>query len=97
MLKIALVGCGKIGQTHAQALAVLEESKFVAACDIELERASSFAARFQVKPYDDLTRMLTENSIEVLCIATPPPDGPGRIFELAAVCDQPHSRRRRLD
>jgi UDP-N-acetyl-2-amino-2-deoxyglucuronate dehydrogenase len=69
----ALVGCGKVGLIHAQALASLAESEFVAVCDVESERAEAFAARFKVQPFDDLTRMLSENQVVVLCIATPHP------------------------
>ena len=38
-VRTALVGCGKVGQIHAQALASLAESEFVAACDVDFERA----------------------------------------------------------
>ena len=41
-VRTALVGCGKVGQIHAQALAALAESEFVAACDVELSRALAF-------------------------------------------------------
>ena len=49
-LRTALVGCGKVGQTHAQALASLPESEFVAVCDVDFERAGSSPDRFQVPP-----------------------------------------------
>ena len=42
-LRTALVGCGKVGQIHAQALATLPESEFVAVCDVDFERAEPFA------------------------------------------------------
>ena len=67
------MGCGKVGQTHAQALASLPESEFVAVCDVDLERARSFASRFQAQPFDDLSRMLADGRLDVLCIATPHP------------------------
>ncbi len=72
-LRTALVGCGKVGQTHAQALASLPESEFVAVCDVEPERAASFATRFQVRPFDHFEQMLAESRPNVLCIATPHP------------------------
>jgi UDP-N-acetyl-2-amino-2-deoxyglucuronate dehydrogenase len=72
-VRTALVGCGKIGRTHAQALARLSESEFVAVCDALPERAASLATRFEVRAYDNLTRLLEENQVDVLCIATPHP------------------------
>jgi UDP-N-acetyl-2-amino-2-deoxyglucuronate dehydrogenase len=72
-VRTALVGCGKVGLIHAQALASLAASEFVAVCDALSERANAFSNRFQVQPYDDLTRMLLEQRVDVLCIATPHP------------------------
>jgi UDP-N-acetyl-2-amino-2-deoxyglucuronate dehydrogenase len=72
-LRTALVGCGKVGRIHAQALATLAESEFVAACDVDSGRAESFAASFGVKPYDDVSRMLGESGAQAICIATPHP------------------------
>ena len=72
-VRTALVGCGKVGQIHAHGLAALPASDFVAVCDVDLARATSFAARFGVKPYSDLDRMLAECGVHALCIATPHP------------------------
>jgi predicted dehydrogenase len=72
-VRTALIGCGKVGQIHAQALASLPESDFVAVCDVDSQRATSFAARFGVKAYSDVKRMLDECGIHALCIATPHP------------------------
>ena len=49
-VRTALVGCGKVGQIHAQALAALAESEFVAVCDVDFQRAESFATRHGVRP-----------------------------------------------
>ncbi len=71
--RTALVGCGKIGDIHAQALARLDDSEFVAVCDVDFDRARSFASRFGVASYDDVARMIAEKAVKVLCIATPHP------------------------
>jgi predicted dehydrogenase len=72
-LRTALVGCGKVGQTHAQALSSLPESELVAVCDADFERAQAFATRFGARPFDDTIRMLGESRVDVVCIATPHP------------------------
>src|SRR5271156_2451534 len=72
-LRTALVGCGKVGQIHAQALAALPESEFVAVCDVDLPRAASFATQFAVKPFSDVAKMLKECGVQALLIATPHP------------------------
>ncbi len=72
-LRTGVVGCGKVGQTHALALASLPESEFVAVCDVDLGRARSFASRFHAQAFDDVTQMLAQGRLDVVCIATPHP------------------------
>jgi UDP-N-acetyl-2-amino-2-deoxyglucuronate dehydrogenase len=82
-VRTALIGCGKVGQIHALALAALPESEFVAACDVDLPRATTFATRFGVRPYGDVARMLEECGVQALCIATPHPLHAGPAIEAA--------------
>ena len=72
-LRTALIGCGKVGQIHAAALASVPESQFVAVCDQSADRAAGFAARFQVQPFTDMHALLREARPQVLLIATPHP------------------------
>ena len=73
-VRTALAGCGKVGQIHAQALAELAESEFIAACDVDISRAELLATRHDgVRPYNDVARMLEENAVEALLVATPHP------------------------
>jgi predicted dehydrogenase len=72
-LRTALVGCGKVGHIHAQALAALPESQFVAVCDASGERAQAFAARYGVTAYTDVRTMLRDAGVKALSVATPHP------------------------
>jgi predicted dehydrogenase len=72
-VRTALVGCGKVGQIHAHALHALPESEFVSVCDVDLERATIFAARFGVKPYNDVGLIIEQSGVQALSIATPHP------------------------
>src|SRR5262245_22805884 len=72
-IRTALVGCGKVGRTHAEALAQLQESEFVALCDHSRERAEAYAAAYNVRPYVDVEVMLREARPEAICVATPHP------------------------
>jgi len=78
----ALIGCGKVGDTHAQALRSLEESRFVAVYDPDRARAGAFAARYDVAAYHDLGEMLGNPHVKAACICAPHPLHP----ELAATC-----------
>jgi len=72
-VRTALVGCGKVGRIHAQALASLAESEFTAVCDVDLERASALAAQYDIAAYEDVATMLDLSNLQALCIATPHP------------------------
>jgi len=69
----ALIGCGKIGETHALALQNLLQSDFAAVYDVDASRAKAFAARFGIKAYKDPVEMLHSNAVQMVSICTPHP------------------------
>ncbi|MBM3994125.1 MAG: Gfo/Idh/MocA family oxidoreductase [Planctomycetes bacterium] len=82
-MRTALVGCGKVGQTHAIALRELAESEFVAVCDADGQRAKVFAERFGVRGYTDLGAMLAETKPNAICVCTPHPLHAGAVIRAA--------------
>ena len=72
-VRVGLIGCGKVGQIHAAALASLPEASFVAACDTSADRAQAFAAKYGAKPFTDVGVMLREAKVEAVVIGTPHP------------------------
>jgi predicted dehydrogenase len=72
-VRTALVGCGKVGQIHAAALAALPESEFVAVCDSSGERASAFAQRYGTRAWTDAATMFAGAGVEAVVIGTPHP------------------------
>ena len=72
-VRTALVGCGKVGQIQAEALNTLPESEFVAVCDSDQARAESFARRYQVRPFTDVSALIRDCGVESVCICTPHP------------------------
>lgn len=83
-MRTAVVGCGKIGRTHARALASLPGSEFVAVADPVAQRAADFAAEFGVRPYDDLDTMLEREQLDVLSVCTPHPAHADAVIRAAA-------------
>ena len=68
--KFAIIGCGRIGQRHAEQIVAV--GHLVAVCDIIPSRASEFAALYGGNPYYSMEDLLTlEKDIELLCICTP--------------------------
>ena len=72
-LKTGLVGCGKVGHLHAKALSRLPESRFLAACDSDFQRAQQFAAEYKVKAYRKVEEMIAQSGLESLNVCTPHP------------------------
>jgi len=71
MLRVGLVGCGKVGSIHAAALKTVPETRFVAACDANADRAAAFAAKYDVSPFTDLLAMLKQ--VDAVIVGTPHP------------------------
>jgi UDP-N-acetyl-2-amino-2-deoxyglucuronate dehydrogenase len=82
-VRTALVGCGKVGGIHAEVLAALPESDFVAVCDASRERAEVFAARFGAAAFDDLDALLRAAEPEAIVVATPHPLHAGPTIQAA--------------
>lgn len=72
-LKVALVGCGKVGKLHCQALQQCPGAKLVALVDASETRSAQYAAEFGGVSYTRLDKMLAEVKPDVVLIATPHP------------------------
>jgi predicted dehydrogenase len=73
MLKVAIVGCGKIADDHAAQIQRIRGSKIVGACDRELLMAKQFAERFGVEHYStNLAELLAKARPDVVHVTTPP-------------------------
>ena len=83
MLKVAIVGCGKIADTHASQIQRIKGCEIVGVCDREPLMARQLYERFPVKRYfSDLTELLSEARPDVVHIATPPESH----FDIAKLC-----------
>lgn len=70
-LGFAIVGTGMISRFHARAIEDVRGAKLVACCDMAADRAQQFADEVGCTPYDDMKKMLTDQSVDVVTIATP--------------------------
>lgn len=73
MLKVAIVGCGKIADAHASAIQRINHCEIVAVCDQEPLMAQQLAERFRIpRSYHFLADLLREAHPDVVHITTPP-------------------------
>ena len=83
MLKVAIVGCGKIADAHAFQIQKLEGCEIVGVCDLEPLMARQLCERFPIKRcFTDLSELVSEARPDVVHITTPPESH----FEIARFC-----------
>ena len=83
MLKVAIVGCGKIADSHASQIQRIKGCEIVGVCDKEPLMAQQLYERYPIKRhFDDLTQLLAESRPDVVHITTPPQSH----FEIANLC-----------
>jgi len=83
LLKVAIVGCGKIADSHASQLGRIEGCEIVGVCDREPLMAEQLTKRFPIKrAFSNLKELLEEAKPDVVHITTPPQTH----FDLAKAC-----------
>lgn len=85
MLKVAIVGCGKIADDHVQAIRRIPDCKIVGLCDREALMASQLGERFGISCcFSELEELLRATAPDVIHITTPPQTH----FEIGTACLQ---------
>jgi predicted dehydrogenase len=73
MIKVGIVGCGKIADSHAEQIRRIPGAQLVAVCDSEPLMARQLGHRFDVPgQFSDLDAMLADARPDVVHITTPP-------------------------
>ncbi len=83
MLRVGIVGCGKIADSHAEQIQRIHGCEIVGVCDREPLMARQMYERFPVKSYfSDVQQLLEQARPQVVHITTPP----GSHFSIAKLC-----------
>ena len=83
MLRVAIVGCGKIADAHASQIQRIKGCEIVGVCDREPLMAKQLCDRFAVRQhFTDVASLLADVRPDVVHITTPPASH----FELAKHC-----------
>lgn len=70
-LKVGIVGLGGVGAVHLEAYRHNPRIDVVAAAELDDTRLRDLSARHGFKPYTDFRRMLAEEALDLVCVATP--------------------------
>lgn len=73
MIKVGVIGCGKIADNHATQIRRIPNSAILAVCDNEPLMAKQMAERFNIgKHFANVQEMLASEELDVIHITTPP-------------------------
>lgn len=73
MIRVGIIGCGKVGHLHAKALIGSDQTDFIAVWSRSNSSAEIFAKKYDVLPYDDIVQMTRENMLDLVIVCTPHP------------------------
>jgi predicted dehydrogenase len=83
VLKVGIIGCGKIADSHASQIRRIKGSEIVGVCDREPLMAQQLYKRFPIKQwFSSVSDLLGQSKPDVVHITTPPQSH----FELASRC-----------
>lgn len=83
MLKVAIIGCGKIADAHASHLRRVQGCEIVGVCDREPLMTKQLYERFPIKAYfSSLDELLSDARPDVVHVTTPPETH----FDIARLC-----------
>jgi predicted dehydrogenase len=72
MLKVALVGCGRIAKRHSELLGnnIIQNASLVSVCDIDKDKALKIGKQFKVPYYLDMDEMMKKEKVDVVVVLT---------------------------
>lgn len=94
MLKIGLIGAGRIGQVHARSVAAHPQASLSVVADVNLAGASSLASAYGARATDDIDSVFSAADVDAVIICSPTPLHVPHILAAAragkpALCEKP--------
>jgi predicted dehydrogenase len=71
MINIGIIGAGHIGEVHANAIGKISGAQVVAVHDVVDEKARAFSNKYKCKYYNNMEKMISQDSIDVISICVP--------------------------
>ena len=72
IVKVALIGCGRVSGHHCRSIAALDGVELTAVCDLEIGLAEAYAREFGARAYRDYREMLEAHpEINTVAVITP--------------------------
>lgn len=71
-IKIAIIGCGQMGQWHLEAYRKMDNVQLAAFTDTDIERANTFAKKLNTNAYSDYRELFQKEKLDGVSICTIP-------------------------
>ena len=86
MIKLVLVGCGRIAKRHSELLGYseIDGAKLVAVCDLDMNKSKSIADKFDIPAYNCMHKMMKEVDTDVIVVLTESGNHANNVIELAS-------------
>ncbi|GAC1404217.1 MAG: Gfo/Idh/MocA family oxidoreductase [Chloroflexota bacterium] len=81
MVRVAVIGLGNIGKSHANWYSKNKDAQLVALCDMLAERVDPVARQYGVPAYHDLGTLLGSEEIDAVSVCTAGPENGGHHYE----------------
>jgi len=85
-LKVGIVGCGGIGNTHARQYLLHKDVELRCFCDIDKARADKSAKQFNVKAYYSIADMVKNEELNAVSVATAGAENGGHHYQPTMEC-----------
>jgi predicted dehydrogenase len=83
MIRVGIIGCGKVADSHVSQIRRIEDARIVAACDREELMAAQLAERWSIPGvYADAAEMLAKEKLDVVHVTS----SPASHFDLGKLC-----------
>ncbi len=70
-VRVGMLGCGFIGEFHAQGLRYVRDAQLVASCDASSERREAYAARFGGRAYATVDELCADPEVDLVIVSLP--------------------------
>lgn len=93
-MKLAIIGLGTMGTTHARQIAAMEDAELVGVCDRNSARAEQAAARYGTRAYTSLKEMIGKENPDAVHVCLPTFLHKEAVLEIASfgkhvICEKP--------
>lgn len=71
MIRVGIIGCGRISKMHLESIRALPELQLIAICDVNSQTLQTLQSQYAVEGYRDYRELLSREDVDLVSICTP--------------------------